>query len=96
MSTILPSGIATAVCISRSDHPELSFTRVHVAPQSVDRHVSFMLRKLTLSQPPMRMMLPSGIATLVRATRFDHPALAFTRIQVAPQSVDRQTSFILP
>jgi len=68
MSMMLPSGIATLVWLLRADHPTLSDNRVHVEPLSVDRQVSFrgVFVPLWLSSfPPMRTMLPSGIATEV-------------------------------
>jgi hypothetical protein len=60
---MLPSGITTLVGDVLSIHPELAFTRVHVVPLFIDRHVSFLYLKL--AKPPIRMMLPSGIATLL-------------------------------
>jgi hypothetical protein len=46
-----------------ADHPELPFTKVHVAPLSVDRHTSFI--RSAPAAPPINTMLPSGIATLL-------------------------------
>ncbi|MGB7787591.1 hypothetical protein [Methanoregula sp.] len=71
MSTMLPSGIATLLCKHLAVQPDLAFISVHVAPLSVDRHVSFLG---VPSTPPMRTMLPSGIVTLLKYSRADHPA----------------------
>jgi hypothetical protein len=60
---MLPSGIATLLCMYLADHPELAFIRVHVTPPFLDRHVSFLLPPLPV--PPISTMLPSGSATLL-------------------------------
>ena len=95
MRTILPSGSTTLLCLWRSDHSALDVTSVQVFPPSSDRQTSFLQSSLlTLLNPPMRMMLPSDNTTLLCPIRPDHPALAATRVQVSPPSVDRQTSFL--
>ena len=43
----------------------------------------------------MTMILPSGITTLVKYNRPDHPGCAVCSVHVAPSSVDRHTSFKL-
>jgi hypothetical protein len=58
---MLPSGIATLVCSPLAAHPA-SGNCVHVAPLSVDRHMSFFQ---VPSKPPIRMMLSSGITMLL-------------------------------
>jgi hypothetical protein len=95
MRMILPSGIATLVKLSLAGHPELALISDHVTPSSVDRQVSFKSVPLE-SLPPRRMILPSGIATLVNHTLADHPELALISDHVAPSSVDRQVSFSNP
>jgi hypothetical protein len=64
MSTMLLSGSTTVEWSERTDHPELAFTCVQVIPLSTDRQVSFVLSRST---PPVRMMLPSGIATFAKS-----------------------------
>ncbi len=94
MSMMLPSGSVTAVEPVRAVHPELMFIDVHVAPPSVDRHVSFI--HPVRSAPPITRTLPSGSATLLWSPLLDHPELMFIGIHVAPLSSDRQVSFWYP
>jgi len=94
MSMMLPSGSVTAVEPARAVHPELMFIGVHVAPPSVDRHVSFI--HPVRSAPPITRTLPSGSATLLWSPLLDHPELMFIGVHVAPLSSDRQVSFWYP
>jgi hypothetical protein len=91
---MLPSGSVIAVEPVRAVHPELMFIDVHVAPPSVDRHVSFI--HPVRSPPPITRTLPSGSATLLWSPLLDHPELMFIGIHVAPLSSDRQVSFWYP
>jgi hypothetical protein len=76
---ILPSGITTLLCCALADHPALAFISVHVAPLSVDHHVSF---RASISAPPINTILPSGVTTLLCCALGNHLALIVVGVNV--------------
>jgi hypothetical protein len=90
--TILLSGIAVLVCEYRLDQPPLEFLTDQFIPSFVDRHVSF-FGPLD-AYPPMIIISPFNIFTLVCIALADHSTPADNRVQFVPEVVDFHVSFL--